>query len=172
LIILVAVAAGLAGYYMGMKKGREEENVSVSKKIPEENKAAPSVASKAPEKETMVRQEIKEPDVREKEDYCAQTENGVQGFFRYLNTKSYVQHLEPGMDTYDHFRRLIQQLSAQPPIPAGEGVDTKIIIKNIFYFSRLLEKKDLMLIKEIMRNEGDTLELNLQMFYKWFMLGD
>jgi hypothetical protein len=44
--------------------------------------------------------------------------------------------------------------------------------KNIFYFFRVLDDTDLKLIQEIINHEGDTLELNLAIFYKWFILGD
>ena len=61
-------------------------------------------------------------------------------------------------------------LSASPPIPAGEGIDTKIMTKNIFHFFRVLGKKDLRLLREIIRNEADTVEINLELFYRWFTL--
>ena len=67
-------------------------------------------------------------------------------------------------------RKLIRKLTASPPIPAGEGVDTKIIAKNIFHLFRLLDRNDLRLIREILRNEADTLEMNLDLFYRWLML--
>lgn len=46
-----------------------------------------------------------------------------------------------------------------------------ILLKNIFYFSRALDRKDLRVIKAVMANEGDTMEFNLETFYRWLMLG-
>ena len=160
-ILLIIVAAGLVGYLTGKEKG------------PDEVKPVPRVRSEIPIKEeadlTEDMGETKPPD---QESYCTQIENGVLNFFRYLNNKNYIQRLEAGKDTYDHFQSLIRKLSFQPPIPAGESMDPRIMTKNIFHFFRALDKSDLRLIKEIMRNEADTLDMNLHVFYKWFMLGD
>jgi hypothetical protein len=175
LVLLVAVATGLAGFFLGVEKGREERRLSVSKKIPSREEAGPQAKAElktAIEKKAVLTEEIRETEPLDEEDFCSQIENGVQGFFRYLNKKNYIQHLEADMDTYDRFKKLIRELSSSPPIPAGEGIDSKIITRNIFYFSRVLEKEDLLLIKEIIGNETDTLEINLDMFYKWLMLGE
>jgi hypothetical protein len=51
-------------------------------------------------------------------------------------------------------------------------MDPRIMTKNIFHFFRALDKNDLRFLKEIMRNEADTLDMNLDVFYKWFTLGD
>ena len=59
-----------------------------------------------------------------------------------------------------------------PPVPAGEGTDPSVMAKNIFHFFRVLDRKDIRLIREILARESDTLELNLDLFYQWLMLGD
>jgi hypothetical protein len=175
-ILLVVVAAGLVGYLIGKERGPDEKEIPVVKKIPGEVEPVPQVRLKAPIKEeaNLIEDisETKPPDQPDQEDYCTQIENGVLDFFRYLNNKNYIQRLEAGKDTYDHFQSLIRKLSAQPPIPAGEGMDPRIMTKNIFHFFRALDKNDLRLLKAIMRNEADTLDMNLDIFYKWFMLGD
>jgi len=171
-LLLVGVII-LAGYYMFMKKGPEKDEVLVSKKVTSKNSKAQKVERVIPPKtETVHTEEIEETKPPVKEDSCRQIENQVLEFFKYLNKKSYIQHLEAGMDTYDRFKGLIRTLSDRPPIPAGEAVASRILIGNIFYFFRLLDKKDLRLIREVMRNESDTMEMNLELFYKWLMLGE
>nr|NIR13583.1 hypothetical protein [Desulfobacterales bacterium] len=76
------------------------------------------------------------------------------------------------MDSYERFKGVMMKLSSEPPVPAGENMDTLIMTRNIYHFYRLLENEDIRLIREIMRNEADSLELNLDIFYKWLMLGD
>ena len=177
-ILLVLVAASLAIYFILLERKHEEkelveERSSVREVVPSENEPVPQIALETPmEKEPTLTQEVMEKRPRANEDYCSKIENSVQDFFMYLNKENYVQHLETGTDTYDRFKGVIMKLSSHPPIPAGEGIDTITMTRNIYHFYRVLDRNDLRLIKEIMRNEADSLEMNLDMFFKWLMLGE
>lgn len=172
-ILLVVVAAILTVYFIGMKRDHDEKRVSVNKKVPSEMEPVPHVRLKTPPKDEWdFPEDITEKMPPEEEDYCSQIENDVQDFFIYLNNKNYIKHLEAGIDTHDLLKRLIKKLSSLPPIPAGEGIDSMIMTRNIFHLFRVLDRKDIRLIKEIMRNEADTLDMNLDIFYKWVMSGD
>ena len=174
-ILLVVGAAALLGYFFGMEKGRNKRDVSIRKDIPITEKTVPRVEKKIIppiEEAPPAAEEIEAKTVPDQTDYCSRIETDVLEFFKYLNNKNYIQHLEAGIDTYDEFKKLLGKLSSRPPIPAGEGVDANIISMNIFHFFRLLNRKEIRLIREIMRNEADTLEMNLELFYRWLMLGD
>ena len=103
--------------------------------------------------------------------YCALIDQYVADFFGYLNTKKYIKRLDLRTDTDVYFKRIIKTLAARPPVPAGEGFAPAIMVKNVFFFSRALDRKDLRLFKEVAINERETLEINLEMFYRWVMLG-
>jgi hypothetical protein len=103
---------------------------------------------------------------------CAQIQAEISAFFDYISSKAFFRHLEPDLKAQDRFRVIVERLSAKPPIPGGEGIDTSIIINNIYCLFRSLDRKDLRLIKEFIANEGDALELDLALFYRWFMLDD
>ncbi len=103
--------------------------------------------------------------------YCDLIDEYVADFFAYLNTKKYIERLDLKTSTYAYFKRIIETLAARPPVPAGEGFNPTIMVKNVFFFSRALDRKDLRLFKEVAINERDTLEINLEMFYRWIMLG-
>jgi len=103
--------------------------------------------------------------------YCDLIDEYVADFFAYLNTEKYIERLDLKTDTYSYFKRIIERLAARPPVPAGEGLAPTIMVKNVFFFSRALDRKDLRLFKEVVVNERDTLEINLEMFYRWIMLG-
>lgn len=103
--------------------------------------------------------------------YCNLINQYVKDFFHYLDTKKYVQKLELGETTYARFKQLMARLAAKPPIPAGEGVDPAVMVKNIYFFCRALDKKDLRLIKQVVSHDRDTLEDNMGMLYQWAMLG-
>ena len=181
--ILLAGAAIIGAYYLGMEKGHMERERLADQKPPvlkkdlaEENQKdieAQGSAEGVPisGRDAAVKGTI-EASPRDLENTCKRLDSDIRGFFSYLDDKNYIQHLEEGIDTYDRFVKLIKKLSTSPPIPAGEGVDTAIMAKNIFHFFRLLDKTDLRLIKEVLQNEDDTLEMNLDLFYRWQMMGD
>ena len=104
--------------------------------------------------------------------YCALIEQYVSEFFQYLDTEKYIKRLDLKTRAYSNFKQILKRLAAQPPLPAGEGIHPTIMLKNIFYFSRALDRKDLRLFKEVVVNERDNMELNLEMFYRWLMLGN
>jgi len=103
--------------------------------------------------------------------YCEMVNQYVQDFFQYLDTKKDIQQLNLGETTYARFRLIMERLAAKPPIPAGEGVDPAVMVKNIYFFCRALDKKDLRLIKQVAVSDRDTLEDNMGMLYQWAMLG-
>ena len=104
--------------------------------------------------------------------YCDLINQHVKDFFQYLDTKKYIQRLELGETTDARFKQIMERLAAKPPIPAGEGVNPTIMIKNIYFFCRALDKKDLSLVKQVVAHDRDTLEDNMGMFYQWAMLGE
>jgi len=97
----------------------------------------------------------------------AEIEAEVQEFFAFLDTQDFVQRLDTGTTSYQHFERVIRKLSSNPPIPAGEGMDLKYMYRNIFHFFRLLNRNDLYLIRETISHETDSMEMNLDLFYRW-----
>lgn len=171
-LFCVAAAACLVGYFFGLEKGLEEWEALISNEVPRvvvrpEGKQSPPPA----EKKTYVIEGAEPIKPSDLEENCSQIENNVLGFFRYLDQKDYIRQIDAASDTFRVFRGMIRKLSSQPPIPAGEALDSFVLFKNIFYFYRLLDKKEIRLLKEIIKNETDTLELNLDLFYKWFTTG-
>jgi hypothetical protein len=178
LILLLLVAAGLAGYFLHIKRPdeasrAEKKEFQASKRIPGPAEPAPRPEPETPAvKETVLPKEAEKIRTPVEKDFCTQIENDVLEFFRYLDKKTYIQGLQADRGSFDRFKELLWKLSTQPPIPAGEGLDSRLINRNIFHFFRLLDRDDLRLIKEILIKEADTLEMNLDIFYRWLMLGD
>lgn len=170
-ILVIAVAGLLAGYFLGMEQGREEaEKTPVEKTTPALKKEPPAEAPVA--KGPVAVPAPKELTPLDDKTYCDRMEQEIQEYFRYLNQKGYVRHLGESLDTYAQFKAMIRKLSARLPTPAGEGIDSDIINDNIFFFFRVLDKNDFRLIRDILKNEGDTLEPTLDLFYRWLTLGD
>jgi hypothetical protein len=178
-ILLVVVLAGVIGYYIISKNstGPEEPLIteklaSVETKVPSEEPKNTSVEVEREVTSTGLTEEAPAPKSSPKEDLCTQVEKNITEFFRYLDQKEYVR--DPGsiIDTYTRFKKILNRLAARPPVPAGEGTDPAIIIKNVYHFYRVLDRKDLRLIRHIVTKEKETLEFNLEMFYRWVGLGN
>jgi hypothetical protein len=167
--VMIAVAI-LAVYFLGMEHGRKEAEKPTVEKAPPQKKQA--TAEQAPVAKGPVifpeAGEVKSPDDKT---YCERIELEIQDYFKYLNGKSYVRHLNEGLDTYTQFKAVIRKLSARLPVPAGEGIDSSIINDNIFWFFRVLDKNDFRLMRDILKNEGENLEPTLDLFYRWSTLG-
>ena len=102
-------------------------------------------------------------------DECERMEKEVKEFFAYLDGKDYIKELKIGEDMFTHFKKVVHLLSENPPIPAGEGLRQDTMIRNIFHFYRVLGFRNMTMILRILRNESDTLELNLASLYEWLM---
>jgi hypothetical protein len=104
---------------------------------------------------------------KREEDDCLPIQQEMEDFFTYLNGRNYVQRLKPGIDTRAWFRDLVQTLSTTPPLPSGERLDFQLMARNIFHFYRILDKNDILLVLEILKNEREALEMNLDLFFEW-----
>jgi len=180
LLIIALIAGGLFVFYytfFGSKSRKqpafqEEDKIRSEElaKSPTENKDI--LVQSLPLSKPQERLEEVESKVMKVEDECQKMEKDLQEFFTYLDAKDYIRELRIGEGTFNHFLKIIRALSLNPPIPAGEGLNYDMIINNIYHFYRALELKDLTFIKLILKNEADTMEINLALFYKWLMSND
>jgi hypothetical protein len=172
--IALALAVGLAaGYFIGTHRERPFREGAVTQKIAPEPQPPPStpVTGSAPETATAGRLSAADPyKGLSREEMCSKVEKDVADFFDYVSGKDYFKHLAGDSNAFERFRKVLERLSARPPIPGGEGVDSAVVINNIYYLFRTLQKEDLRIIKEFLANEGEGLELDLSLLYKWLML--
>lgn len=178
-LLAVVVLSGI-GYYLYLKAWPDLEKALIIEKVsPVEQEGlsqepVPVVVPKERQKIPLLPPAEKEisPQVTAEEDYCVKTERDIADFLQYLNENKQIRRLLPGMDVPARFRQIIKKLAARPPVPGGEGLDPKIVIQNMYHFFRVLNHKDMLLIKEIIKSDQDTLETTIKMFYDWLMLGD
>ena len=171
--LLILVSAGVLSYLviLGLKDTvveRETPEVdrgdaaSIQEPVTEEKVETPTPSIK---KEIYIATEKEEDD-------CDRIENNIAEYFLYLDQKEYIRNLDLEVNVYVRAKEILKKLAKHPPIPAGEGADHKMIIGNLYHFFRVLKGKDIRLVKEILKNEEENLEINLEMFYRWFILGD
>lgn len=173
IIILIGVFIASVLLYLNNQKDKQTP-APVSPPVVDKTQPSPArekpqqIVEKAPVPE---RKDDLMPE-EEQKDPCLEIEAQVREFFQVLDKKDYIKQINPEIDTYQEFIRIIKKLTKDLPSPAGEGLDTRMMAKNIFYFFRVLDDTDLRLIQEIINHEEDTLEMNLRIFYKWLMLED
>ncbi|MFP4037733.1 MAG: hypothetical protein ACLFUE_09445, partial [Desulfobacteraceae bacterium] len=112
------------------------------------------------------------PGMKEEEEGCDELLAQVKDFFRYLDKKEYVERVLMENDSWSVFKSALSKLSAKPPAPSGEGLDPAVLTRNVYHFFRVLDGREIQLAKDVLRHEADTLEFNLEMFYRWLTLGD
>jgi hypothetical protein len=179
-LLIASGIAILAGYYLGTNHGEEKKEIVMPEAEGEKEMApkskkvvVPPIEKEiSPQPEEAQTTDMSESTPIEKEDECAHIDEQVREFFAYLNQQAYVQQIEKNIDTYEWFKTLIKYLSSNLPTPAGDQRDAETMKKNIFFFFRTLKGNDLRLIRDIMRHEADTLEINLDILFKWLMMGD
>jgi len=67
--------------------------------------------------------------------------------------------------TYDLFKQAVTQLSKKPPMVTGEMKNLSSLIRNMAHFYRVLGKKRVDLIKEIVKNESEIIESLVLIFF-------
>jgi len=174
-ILLVLVLMGVIGYFIISEKTTGSEAPLINEKLASFETNIPEEISQSIRKERAVTPtdltgETPAQKSPPKEDPCAQVRENIMGFFRYLDQKEYVQNPGSKTDTYTRFKVILNRLAARSPVPAGEGTSPEILIQNIYHFYRILDRKDLGLIRQIINKDKETLEINLEMFFRWFDL--
>ena len=171
LLVLLVILACLGVYWFIQSRQEQERLYPIETTAPSEEQSG-----LAEEKDAAfvdgTTEEGASSEALPEENPCSRTETTLAEFFRYLDGQPYVQYLDLETDTYTRFKKILKNLSARPPVPAGEGSDPEIITRNIYHFFRALNSKDLRLIREALTNEQDTLEIELAVFYKWLVLYD
>lgn len=178
-LLLFLILGGLIGYLLRGDLGKESEWPVLLKKGPPAaeksvsptTQASPSAAEKGTTPTGSAEKVVLpvQPLVKKAPPHM---EVNLKEFFHYLDQKPYVRHLQLGTGTYEQFKIILKKLSTHLPVPAGEGIDPRILTANVYFFFRTLDWKDLRLIKEVVRHESDNMEMDLDMFYRWFTQKD
>ena len=140
----------------------------------------PEAASVIPEKDTrhdekIVRKKIMPPGQKEKVPELFDVEKGdqdqlqerVEQFFDYLDRQDYIRAYKLEDGSYRHFLGLISKLSSRTPVVSGEMKDLYTLRYNIAHFYRVMGKKNILLIKDILSNERKMIEPVMEMLYEW-----
>lgn len=94
-------------------------------------------------------------------------EQQIKAFFSYLDEQNYVRAYELKGGTYEQFKLMLKSMSTTPPLITDETASLYNLYRNMAHFFRVLGKKRVNLVKDILQNEGEILESAMQTFYLW-----
>ena len=115
--------------------------------------------------EGKISEEKKQPSFAEIEDH-------IMSFFSYLDDQEYVQSYKFEEGTYRQYQIAIKKLSSKLPIITGEMSSLYNIVRNVAHFYRVMGKKRVLLIKQMLQNESELIESVMRTFYLWFTIDD
>jgi len=105
-------------------------------------------------------------------DPCAELERRVHVFFLYLANRDYVRILKLDSSLEDRLADTLKRVLGQPPTVERETDSLTSIFNNTVHFFRALGKEDTLLIRDILKNEGDVIEPAFDLFSEVFEQGD
>jgi hypothetical protein len=97
-----------------------------------------------------------------------ETERQINFFFSYLDQQPYIKEYKFIGGTRDQFNHIIDSIAAVPPIVPRETDSIYYVLKNYFYFYRILGKQRIEVIKQVLTNEPDQIEPLMYCFYVRF----
>jgi len=136
--------------------------------VPEEKLA--NVFGKEEKEETRQDETASTPPDKPSE--FAVTEGQIAAFFTYLDKRQYIQSLNLAGGSYLQYQIAIEKLSAKPPIIVGEMDSLYNMVRNVAHFYRVMGKKRVLLVRQILQNESEVIEEVMKTFYNWFTMDD
>ena len=95
-------------------------------------------------------------------------ERRINSFFSYLDQQQYIKFYKYFSGTKEQFELILKILARQPPVFPRETDSINDVLKNVFYFYRVLGKERITLIKDILEKESDIIDPLMHTFYFWF----
>ena len=152
LIIILIIILGLVAYvYLGRDSGEKEKRAEI---------LSPAVA---------VPPGVPPPDAGGTPaavDVCKENREKLQGLFAYLDRQDYVASQRLAGGTSEHFKGLVARLLEKPPFVLRETDDLVQVLQNKAHFFRVLGKKNTLLLRDILRKEGDITETSFATLYQ------
>lgn len=97
-----------------------------------------------------------------------EVERRVSAFFKYLDGRSYIRAYNLKAGVYNQYLAAIEALSLSPP-KLGQTASLQEMKRNIAYFNRVLGKKRLQLVADVLQQEAELIEPTLHVFFQWYV---
>ena len=103
---------------------------------------------------------------------CEELDGKVREFFAYLDEKDYIKAYRLGEGTLRTFQSMVGKLSANPPEVSAELKDPFLLIQNVAHFYRVLGKRGLPMVRDVIVNESEIAEPVGGLLFEWFSSGE
>ena len=102
------------------------------------------------------------------ENSLEELERQIAAFFAYLDKKEYVRAYGLNGGIYNQYELSVRKLSSNFPVVTGETDSLYHLFLNIAHFYRVLGKKRVYLVRDILQNESEIIESVMKTFYRWY----
>ena len=161
IVLIIALVLGLVVYvYWGRERGRLRLVKETAEKEKTSEILGPAVT---------VLPEVQAPDAGRTPaavDTCKESRGKLQGLFAYLDRQDYVASHRLKGGAFEHFKGLLARLLKTPPFVQRETDSLLQVLQNKAHFYRVLGKKDTLLLRDILRKEGDIMESSFAILYQ------
>ena len=153
IVLIIALVLGLVVYvYWGRERGGSRLVEQATNKEKTSEILGPAVT---------VLPEVQAPDAGRTPvavDIRRESQEKLQALFAYLDRQDYIASRQLKGGTSEHFKDLLARLLKTPPFVQRETDSLLQVLQNKAHFYRVLGKKDTLLLRDILRKEGDILE--------------
>ena len=94
----------------------------------------------------------------------------IKTFFAYLDQQPYIEAYKLKDGVYQQYLESVDLLSKNEPVLVGETDSLHRLFKNMAHFYRVLGKRRISLVKNVLDNEYEIMEPVMQTFYRWYTL--
>ena len=97
-------------------------------------------------------------------------ERQILALFSYLDNREYIRAFNLNGDTYYHYQKAVAKLSENRPIVVGEMDSLYNTVRNVAHFFRAMGKKEVGVVKAVLRNESEIIESMMRTFFTWYTM--
>jgi len=99
---------------------------------------------------------------------CEELNRRITSFLKYLDEKKYIQAHGLNESTHEFFQKTVSRLTENEPQISGEMQELPVLMKNIAHFYRVLGRKRLEIIRDVIHNEADIIESVMTTFNQYY----
>ncbi len=101
---------------------------------------------------------------------CEELQRRLLSFFTYLDEKNYMQTHGFNESAQEFFQKTLSRLTDNKPQITGEMQELPILMKNMAYFYRVLGRKRVEIIRDVITHEADIIESVMTIFNQYYQL--